>query len=45
MRAKFEEPEIVVSRFATEDVVTTSGGLTDGGAGDNGGGSFGDLFG
>jgi len=45
LRVKFEEPEIVISRFAAEDVMTTSGGLTDGGAGDNGGGNFGDLFG
>jgi len=34
-RMKFEEPELAVSRFAVEDIVTTSGVLTDGGAGDN----------
>lgn len=45
-RMKFEEPELAVSRFAVEDVVTTSNTLTDGGAGDNTDtGKFGDLFG
>ena len=35
-RMKFEEPELTVSRFAAEDIVTTSSfTLFDGGAGDN----------
>ena len=34
-RMKFEEPEVIVSRFAVEDIVTASDALTDGGAGDN----------
>jgi len=34
-RIKFEEPQLTVSRFAVEDIVTTSNTLFDGGAGDN----------
>ena len=34
-RMKFAEPELTVSRFGVEDIVTTSNTLFDGGAGDN----------
>ena len=45
-RMKFEEPELTVSRFAVEDIVTTSNTLFDGGAGDNPAMAlFGALFG
>ena len=42
---KFEEPRLEVLAFLVEDIVTLSGGLTDGGEGDGGSGNFGDLFG
>lgn len=46
MKMHYESPEMEISRFATEDVITTSttGGLTNGGTGTGGSTSFGDLF-
>ena len=42
---KFEDPRLEVLSFVVEDIVTVSGGLTDGGEGDDDSGNFGDLFG
>lgn len=37
---KYEAAEVEVIYFAAEDVITTSGGLTDGGSGDGPGIDF-----
>ena len=39
---KFEDPRLEVLSFVVEDIVTVSGGLTEG---DDDSGNFGDLFG
>ena len=42
---KFEPAEFEIIRFNISDVVTTSGGLSDGGAGDGDGEDDNDLWG
>lgn len=49
MKIFYEAPEMEISRFETEDVITTSstvstGGLTNGGVGSGDSGKFEDLF-
>jgi hypothetical protein len=46
MKMFYESPKMSISHFETEDVITTSssGGLTNGGAGDGGSTSVEDLF-
>lgn len=42
---KYEIPMMEVVYFEEEDVISTSGGLINGGIGDGDSGEFGDLFG
>lgn len=42
---KFEPAEFEIIRFNISDVVTTSGGLSNGGSGDGDGGNYDDLWG
>ena len=41
---KYEEPIMEIIILEQDDVICTSGGLTNGGEGDGGSGNFGGLF-
>lgn len=44
MKLMYEVPEMEIVLFETEDVISTSGGLIDGGVGSGDSGDFKDLF-